>query len=140
VSIFSKIGKAIGKIAKVALPVLKLGAGFIPGVGGVASAVLNTKLGKLGSKGVKLGQQVQSTMQQLKASPVMPGGAIATASGIVALTPGQRPPATFGGSRSSSSTKRRKKAKKRKAATHKRRKTRLKFGSAAYRKKYLGHR
>jgi len=144
VSIFKKIGKAIGKIAHVALPILKLGAGFIPGVGGVASAVLNSKAGKLGAKGVTLGKRLDSTMKVLKASPVMPGGAVATPSGVVALNPGQRPPEQYSGSSSRLGTRVRKAVKKRKArrktTTRKGRKSRLKFGSAAYRKKYLGHR
>ena len=74
----------------------------------------------------------------LRASPVLPGGAYATPSGIASRS--STPPWAYAGSSSGvkrRATKRRK-AKARKARTDKRRTRRLKFGSAAWRKKYLG--
>lgn len=142
-SIFKKIGKAIGKIAKGALPVLKLGVGFVPGVGSVASAVLNSKLGKLGSKAVRVGERMNSTMRMMKQSPVLPGGAVATPSGAVASS--GNPPAQYAGSGGGGGhLRKRRKTRKRTTRTKSyRRKSRgrkLKFGSAAYRRKFLGHR
>lgn len=138
-SFFKSIGKAFKSVAKVALPVLKIGAGVIPGVGGIASAVLNSKLGRLGQKGAKTFHQAQSTMQVLKASPVLPGGAVATPLGAVASS--GNPPLRYAGSGGGGGRKRKRhvKRKTRRAGT-KRRARKLKFGSAAYRRKYLGHR
>jgi hypothetical protein len=85
-------------------------------------------------------------IRSLQLSPVMPGGAVATSQGIMAPGGGV-PPATFGG-RTGGTTRRRKSSSSRKRSTARSgkrrsgggRKTRkLKFGSAAYRKKYLGH-
>jgi len=72
---------------------------------------------------------------------VLPGGAVATASGPAPKT--ATPPRSYGGR---STTKKRKSyTTKKKRTTRKKGGTRrtgkkLKFGSAAYRKKYLGHR
>jgi len=139
-SFFKSIGKAFKSVAKIALPVLKLGSSLIPGVGGVASALLNSKLGRLGQKGAKTVHQVQSTMQLMKASPVLPGGAIATPLGAVVST--GSPPLRYAGSGGGAGRKRKHttKRKRTRRAGKKRHARKLKFGSAAYRRKYLGHR
>lgn len=160
--LFSAIGKVLKGVSKV--------AGFIPGIGGAVSKVAGTvgnlldhkqplstfstkaRLATMGggagvvymrgnSPNAATQGIVAANAQALRASPVLPGGAVATRSGPVAKS--ATPPRTYGGSRgkkkkaSYTSKKRRTKARtggKRKATR------RLKFGSAAYRKKYLGHR
>lgn len=86
-----------------------------------------------------------STARVASNSPVMPGGSIATAQGIMAPGGGV-PPSHYGGSRSSGKRRKRRSTSSRRSSrarsSRKRRggKRRLKFGSPAYRKKYLGHR
>jgi len=79
---------------------------------------------------------LRSSTAILRASPVLPGGAVATANGPTPQS-SATPPSTFGGRR-----KTRRKAKRSRRASSRRRTTKrkLKFGSAAYRKKYLGAR
>lgn len=105
----------------------------VPGVGGLAGKVLTSGIGKVGTKAYKLGH---STAMVLHASPVLPGGAVATSSGPKA--PMVNPPASYGGGGGGGVTRRRKATtkKRRKAGT----KRKLKFGSPAWRKKYMGKR
>ena len=79
------------------------------------------------------------TASLLSQSPVMPGGGVATPSGTVGAM--ANPPKTYGGShRSTRKTKRRTiRAAHRSTKRKKKSSRRLKFGSPAYRKKYLGH-
>lgn len=73
--------------------------------------------------------------QVFSSTPTMPGGAVATPSGVVpAVSP--TPPMQYAGSgtRTKRSAPRRKKASSRKTT---KRKTKLKFGSPAWRKKYM---
>jgi hypothetical protein len=88
-----------------------------------------------------------STPQALRASPVMPGGSIATSAGIMAPG-GGLPPASYGTSRGSTG-KRRKKRKSASARRSSRKRSgskrrsggrKLKFGSPAWRKKYMKRR
>lgn len=168
---FSFIGKAVksvahvvGSVAKVAAPLAlggplgavagKLGGGLIGSLLHSKSPMSSTplKINILGSNRsipilrAKPGGAPMSTPRIAAASPVMPGGSIATAQGIMAPG-GGLPPSTYGGSRSSGGKRRRRSTSSRKSSrartTTKRRGRKgrkLKFGSAAYRKKYLGHR
>jgi len=73
-------------------------------------------------------------------SPVMPGGGVATPSGVVGQM--DNPPRSYA-HRSSRRTKRRSSSSSRSHSTKRRSRKKgrkLKFGSPAYRKKYLGHR
>lgn len=149
--LFSFVGKALKGVAKV--------AGFIPGIGGTISKVAGT-VGNLldakksmGTTQAKLKQAVllrgnpnplrgKSTMtggwlgaSVLRSTPIMPGGAVSTPQGIMA-SGGGAPPVSFGGARSSSSGRKRKSSRKR-STPRKRRKAKLKFGSPAWRKKYM---
>jgi len=152
---WKKFKRAVGGVVKV-------GLGVIPGVGGIAGGLagklLNTKLGKIGgsvvekaetaSKLANLSKGFRSTAQVLKASPVMPGGSVATPSGVAPAPDSGMYPASYGpgGYRAPA---RRKPRRKRKAATRKaakrrsgsstRRRTRgrlPKFGSPAWRKRF----
>lgn len=151
--LFGFIGKALGTVAKA-------GIGFATGgPAGAAAAVLPGILGHK-SAGSTLAQKLLLARQQgapalrarnptpsfnpqqqlgrilgpsaaiLRASPVMPGGAVATSSGLV-NQPSAIPKILRGAGkrrRTRAPTRTRKRSGKR----------RLKFGSAAYRKKYLG--
>lgn len=148
--LFSFVGKALKGVAKV--------ASFIPGVGGTiskiagtvgglldhkkpmstTSAKINATLlnGSLATRGKSTFTGGMWTPSVLRSTPIMPGGAVSTPGGMLpAGYGGGQPPTSFGGARASSSSRRR----KRRAAptTRKRRKARLKFGSPAWRKKYL---
>lgn len=159
--LFSFVGKVLKGVSKV--------AGFIPGVGSTISKVTGTvgnlldhksplsttstklRLAQLGQgAGVvymrgkannlsAMNQAALADAQVLRASPVLPGGAYATASGPMPKS--NTPPRTYGGKRTAkkSYTRKKSRAKARKGGTRKRTR-KLKFGSAAYRKKYLGHR
>lgn len=158
--LFSFVGKAIKGVAKVATGALKIGGalGLIPGggvVGKLAGTLLGAKAGNTYAQ--KLALRDPRTMRGnatqagrgafssihgyrpspavLRMSPVMPGGAVATSSGMVART--ASPPATFGGRAGAGPKRRRKKAATRTRSTTKRRGRKLKFGSPAWRKKYL---
>lgn len=152
--LFSFVGKALKAVSKV--------AGFIPGIGSTISKVTGTvgnlldHKSPLATTGIKLataykygtpilrGNTTQSaytgglqSAQELRSSPVLPGGAVATPSGPVAKS--SSPAKHY----SRTGTKKRKKATTKRRAGGKKTKTKkrkLKFGSAAYRKKYLGHR
>lgn len=145
-SFLSGIGKFIGKVAKVALPVLKLGVGFIPGVGGIASKVL--ALGSV-KKAIQIEKSVKGAANAFKG--VMPGGAPITGPppvlrlGTASIGPlmAVKHARTVHKVASYGRTTPKKRAKARKAAPKKRAKARkatgrkLKFGSPAWRKKYL---
>lgn len=78
--------------------------------------------------------------QQLRASPVMPGGAVATARGPMAPSGGS-PPSRYGGSAGKRrAAARRITGRKKKKSGGTKRRTRLKFGSPAWRKKYMKRR
>jgi hypothetical protein len=87
------------------------------------------------------------TARDRRASPVMPGGGIATSAGIMAPG-GGLPPATFGASKGSGGGLRRKRrssssrrsSRLRSGAKRRRGGRRLKFGSPAWRKKYMKRR
>jgi hypothetical protein len=161
VGLFSFIGKAVKSVAGAALSIIP-GGGVVKGALGIAQHLLQAKQpmqstplkytvataysvptlrGQIRLPG---GSKVPTSAASLRASPVMPGGGIATSQGIMA-SGGGVPPASYGSSRSSGGTKRRKRrssasrrssrarsGKKRKAGTRK-----LKFGSPAWRKKYM---
>lgn len=155
--LFGFVGKLLGGAAKVAaniatgnpLGAIKAGVGTVGGLlssKGPPGASGATKINILGRLPVTIarGNGTQSspgimTAVQRRQSPVLPGGAIATRSGPVAASAGT-PPRQFGGSRSgkrrssSRSTSRKRSSRKRGGGGR-----RLKFGSPAWRKKYLGH-
>jgi len=158
VGLFSFIGKAIKTVGKV--------AGFIPGIGNTTQKVTGVVGDVLGakqqmsttalkvSKAVRYGVPVlrgQGTggytggimsAQDLRSSPVMPGGAVATRSGMAGKS--GSPPRSYGGSggkkKKARKTTKRRSSTKRRMTKRRTTKRKLKFGSAAYRKKYLGHR
>ncbi len=113
--------------------IASIGLSVIPGVGGVTGKLLGTGVGRLGAKALKIGQ---STAAVLKASPVMPGGAVASPGGMRPAMP--NPPARYGSG--GGGTRRRRSSslvgRKRKRAGA-RRGRKLKFGSPAWRAKYL---
>lgn len=159
------VAKGIGKVAKVGVGVAKFGltSGLLPIPGGglvgkVAGTLLQAKRpmsttaqkfpipisvlrAKTPSTTMRAGGRILSAsvprLQQM--SPVLPGGAIATRSGPVAAT-GAAPPLNFSGS-APVKRKRKKRSSSRRRSSAKRRggKRKLKFGSPAWRKKYLGH-
>lgn len=164
-SIFKGIGKAVGGIAKIGVGALRSGLIPLP-LGGVAGGILgrallhskspmgqnNLKLqippltvrGKTLRPVVKIGATSIPTLTALRRSPVMPGGAVATRTGVASrpLT-GASPLGTIAGGtkrkrrrKGSASTRRRSRSS---SGTKRRRSRRLKFGSPAWRKKYLGH-
>lgn len=167
--LFSFVGKAIGGIAKVAVGALKSGLVPLP-FGGVAGRLVGGLLhakSPMGHTQLKLripplvlrakspsmrpivaGAHRMPTATQLRRSPVMPGGAVATKHGT-ANRPAVAPhslgsvlssAATGGRKRrrksGSTSTRRRSRSAYGRKRTHRRK---LKFGSAAWRRKYLGH-
>lgn len=159
--LFSSIGKALKGISKVAGFIPGVG-GTISKVTGLVGGVLDHKkplstsalkgssaarLGIARTRGTvayqntananraALGLPVLYTASALRESPVMPGGAVATASGMAAQ-PNGAPPKAFG--RRSAPTR-----KKRTSGTRSfqkrsapKRKTKLKFGSKAWQAKY----
>jgi hypothetical protein len=150
--LFSALGKALKGVSKV--------AGFIPGVGGVVGKVAGVVGNVLDSKrpmsttGLKTEVLMRTTGGRrptilrgtssmtgggltaavLRSTPIMPGGAWSGPTGIVASNGAAAPPKEFGGSSS------RRRPAKRRAKAKRRRKARLKFGSPAWRKKYLSGR
>lgn len=170
-SIFKGIGKAVGGIAKIGSFALKSGLVPLP-FGGTAGRLVGGLLASkapgghsqlklqipplvLRGKSVSMkpitlaGGARMPTATQLRRSPVMPGGAVATKSGTV-----NRPataPLSLGGSSGGLKSGGRKRKRRRIGGTSTRRSYRkssgrkrtrrrkLKFGSAAWRKKYLGH-
>lgn len=164
--LFGFIGKAIKGVAKVAVGAAKLGlgSGLIPG-GGLAGKALGVLLGAkrpMGGGMSKLplarspvlmrghapssrpgvGGWERASPQILRRSPVMPGGAIATPGGMRASS-GGAPPTSYAGSssRAAPGARRCKPGKRRAVGKGKRKKARrLKFGSPAWRKKYMKRR
>ncbi len=153
--LFGFVGKLLGGAVKVAanlatgnpLGAIKSGLGtvasILPHKGGPTSTTV-AKINVLGRLPVSIarGNGTQSTpgimtAVQRRASPVLPGGAIATTRGPVAAT-SATPPTRYGGSRtgkrksSSRSSSRRASSRKRSGGGR-----RLKFGSPAWRKKYM---
>jgi|SRR5690242_4488924 len=155
--LFGFVGKLLGGAVKVAaniatgnpLGAVRAGLGtvgsLLPHKGGPGTTSV-AKINVLGRMPVLVarGNGTQSTpgimtAVQRRASPVLPGGAIATTRGPVAAG-SSSPPRTFGGS--SSGSKRRRSGSRstsRKRSTAKRRSggRKLKFGSPAWRKKYM---
>lgn len=155
------VAKVVGGVAKVGLGLAgKLGIGGP--VVGIANQLLNAKrpMGGTSQKigvaslplGVRImrGNQTQSGASPissiwgnrappavLRSSPVMPGGAIATPAGIMAPGGGS-PPVSYAG-RGGSKRRRTRTTKRRRTTTKKRRSgsRKLKFGSPAWRKKYM---
>lgn len=152
-----KFKKIVGSVAKVGLSV-------IPGVGGAAAGIagklLNAKKlagaaniidkAKTGSKILGLAKrEFRSTAEVLRASPVMPGGGVATPYGVEPAAYGAYPPGYYGGGMSGFTRPKRRKprkaATKRRSSTSKRTSSKkrrssgrkLVFGSPAWRKKYL---
>lgn len=160
--LFGFIGKAVKGIAGVVGGGLKLagGLGLIPG-GGLVGRLAGTLLAsKRPMSSPKLMSPTLSSPQLLRAkspamraagilvsrsastprlqqmSPVLPGGAIATRHGPIAAT--GTPPLSYSGSASPTrKRKRRKSSRARSGRKRARSGRRLKFGSPAWRKKYL---
>jgi hypothetical protein len=146
VGLFSSIGKIFKTVTKVA----SIASSFIPGVGGLASKGLNLLSAKIPGGGntlkafsplfnsrTKARLQAGSAPAIQKASRVMPGG------GIIAYTGGTMN-AVVRRVKKKRKTKKKSYPRKRRSSIAKRRirksGRRLKFGSPAYRRKYLGHR
>jgi hypothetical protein len=165
VGFFSFIGKAVkgvakvvGGVAKIAAP-LALGGPLGAAAGGILGHLLHRK-SPMSSTPLKINIGNRSipilrakapaaptyhpvpSVRALQASPVMPGGGVATAQGIMAPG-GGLPPATYSGrgggvrkkkrrSSASRSSSRKRNGKKRGSGGRK-----LKFGSPAWRKKYM---
>lgn len=160
------LAKVVGGVAKVGigLGVGALKSGLLPipfggKFGALAGALLRSKApgghsqlklqipplvvrGKTLRPVVKIGMESRPTLTALRRSPVMPGGAIATRTGVASrpLT-GAAPIGTTGGTKrrrrkAGASTRRKSRSSYGKKRTRRRR---LKFGSPAWRKKYLGH-
>lgn len=89
------------------------------------------------------GRALTMGTRMLRLSPVMPGGAVATPGGMVTQSGGALPLAYSGSSSVMSPAKKRRKRRststKRKSAKRRKGGRKLKFGSPAWRKKYLGH-
>ncbi len=165
--LFSFIGKAIGTVAKVGLGIAtgNVGGAVAAAASGLGilggskqplsgTAIKLATLGKFGAEilrgnatqsmpggmrvaGIAGTKTIGTNARILRSSPVLPGGAVATRSGPVAAS-GAIPPVRYGGSskrakRRSSSTAR----KSRRSSGKKSSGRRLKFGSPAWRKKYM---
>jgi hypothetical protein len=164
---FSFIGKAaksiahvVGGVARVAAP-LALGGPLGGLAGGVLGHLLHSKSPmssgplkiNVGGRSIPIlrgktpNPMIRSSAAVLRQTPMMPGGSIATPQGIMA-SGGGLPPATYGGrktsgglgkkkrrSSSSRSSSRSRSGKKRTSGGRK-----LKFGSPAWRKKYMKRR
>jgi len=159
------IGKVLGGAVKIGLGAAKVagGLGLIPGgglVGKLAGTLLaakrpmsspklmsptlgyptlmRAKPGALLPMAQGILKRSVSTPRLQQMSPVLPGGAIATRSGPTVAN--GVPPLNFSGS-TSTGRKRKKRRSSLRRSGRKRsgRKRRLKFGSPAWRKKYLGH-
>jgi hypothetical protein len=163
------IGKAVGGVAKIGLSLAGSGLLPIPGGGllgkvaggliaakrplsnpkmalaGTAISILRGKNpgaspvfggGSLGARGLPVLRA--STPRLQSNSPVLPGGAIATRAGPVSQA--GTPPLNFSGSGTVKRKRRKRSAKRSRASSRRRTRGRkLKFGSPAWRKKYLGH-
>lgn len=167
-SIFKGIKHAVGGALKVGSFALKSGLVPLP-FGGTAGKLVGSLLhakAPMGHSALKLrlpplmlraksasmhpivaGTHRLPTATQLRRSPVMPGGAVATRSGT-SNKPDVAPLSLGGGTssrvgvrkkrRRSGSTSTARKSRSSYGRKHSRRR-KLKFGSAAWRKKYLGH-
>jgi len=120
-----KFKRTVGGVAKLAVSV-------VPGVGGLAGKVLTSGIGRTATKGVAAFKGGRNVLKALHATPVMPGGAVSTPSGM--QPPMIVPPSDYGGRRSAGGVRVRRKRKA--TTTTRRRKRKLKFGSPAWRKKY----
>lgn len=161
--LFSFIGKALKGVSKV--------AGVIPGIGGTISKISGFAGGLLDHKKpmnkpmmrdprlargnmTQMGAGVGFTPQVLRATPILPGGAISTPSGIRASM-GHTPPMSYGGGSRrrggglralgvAAGQGRRKRRRKSAARASGRKRSasgrRLKFGSAAWRARYMKRR
>jgi hypothetical protein len=171
VGLFGFVGKLLGGVAKVGLGLagkiapLAIGGPLGGAVGTIAGSLLHAKspmssgplkINVLGKFGVPITRGQNPTPTRLpggglmtrpvlRASPVMPGGGVATSQGIMAPG-GGLPPASYGGRKASSGKRRKRRSSSSRRSSHARKGRKrsggrkLKFGSAAYRKKYLGHR
>jgi hypothetical protein len=165
VGLFSFVGKAIKGVGKLVGTAAKIagGLGIIPGGGliGKAANILLASKNPMSTTGTKLQLRSPTFMRGnvtqggyggaarqtfgvrppaaiLRASPVMPGGAFATPSGMAPRS--AAPPAAYSGA-GGAPKKRRKKTTRSTTKRRTRSKGRkLKFGSPAWRKKYLGKR
>lgn len=165
--LFSALGKlaggivrGVGKVAKVGLGAVKIASSLgvpIPlgGLAGkLAGQILAAKapmarpavnVARAGGSAILRAKTpmvffkpgISSTARAAQMSPVMPGGAVATPTGIAPAS-GGTPPLQYG-KRGSSSRKRKRKstARKRSSSSRRRGGRKLKFGSPAWRKKYL---
>jgi len=112
--------------------VAKLAVSVVPGVGGLAGKLLTSGVGRTAVKGVAAFKGGRNVLRNMAASPVMPGGAVSTPSGMA--PPMVVPPSDYGGRRTVGGVVRRR--RKKATTTTRRRKRKLKFGSPAWRKKY----
>lgn len=155
--LFSFVGKALKGISKV--------AGVIPGVGGTISKVTGFAGGLLDHKKsmskpmmrdprlargnvTQSGYGVGYTPQVLRGTPILPGGAISTPGGIRPPN-GKAPPLSFAGGSArrggglrgmTAAARRRRGSSSAKRSSSRKRGTsgrRLKFGSAAWRARYM---
>lgn len=161
---FSFLGKAakgiahvVGGVAKVAAP-LALGGPLGGAAGSILGHLLHSKspmsasplkINVAGRASVPIlrakapaAPTFHSSVRALQASPVMPGGGVATSAGIMAPG-GGLPPAHYGG-RSGGGGKRKRRSSASRASSRKRNGKKrggggrkLKFGSPAWRKKYM---
>lgn len=162
------VAKGLGSVAKVGIGVAKFGltSGLLPipggGLAGKLAGTLLQKKTPMGSTAAKITlrspilMRGQSPLRYqkattttyggtrppapvLRASPVMPGGAVATPSGIASRM--SAPPWAYAGAATAGPRKKRRRSKARtsRSSRKKRRSSgrKLKFGSPAWRKKYL---
>jgi len=163
VGFFSFIGHALGSVAKLATSVIP-GGSVVKSIAGIAGHLLQHK-GPMSTTPQKISiasvhgsnilrarpswipHTVPMTPQVLRQSPVMPGGAWSSPAGIMAPG-GGLPPVSYGSSRASTG---RRKKKRRSSSSRKSSRARtgskrrgggrkLKFGSPAWRKKYMKRR
>jgi hypothetical protein len=128
---FKKVAHIVGKVGGTALGVASV---VVPGPAGRLVNAVSGRLAGARSAYAKLGSTQADLMRRAnmvpgllsKQSIVMPGGSLAMR------------PVSLGKTRASSAPRKRRKGAKRRAAP--RRKSRLKFGSPAWRKKYMKRR
>lgn len=160
---FSFIGKALGTVAKVATSVIP-GGSVVKSLAGIAGHLLQHKAPMsttpqkisiaslhganiLRARPSYIPHTVPISPQVLRQSPVMPGGSWATPQGIMAPG-GGLPPASYGSLRGNTGRRKKKRRssssrKSSRARTGSKRRgggRRLKFGSPAWRKKYMKRR
>jgi len=142
---WKKFKKVVGGVVGTALSV-------VPGVGGLAGKGISTLLkakGTVGSVARLTNNTIKTVAAVKKAGKRMGFIGIGSDMAVLKASGPMVAPSAMPGGTSSTATRKRKKrkpvAKKRRATVRrkpakKKRKSRLKFGSPAYRKKYLGHR